>query len=115
VNDSKGLKPSEYAGGGSVSSSFLEDSALLSRGNAALVSATASNDDVDDKGLFEISGANGAYAGTEAELPASVTAVLYASTACSVETYRDEKGGGRGDGGGEEEDASDRGYVGGGD
>lgn len=41
VNESNGLEPSLYGGGGSPSSISLEDEpSLVSRGNAALVSAT---------------------------------------------------------------------------
>ena len=77
VKDSSGLKPSEYAGGGSLSSSFLEDSPFVSCGSAAFVSATTS--------LEDSSSAIGAYAGTDPGAPASVTDALYASTACAVE------------------------------
>jgi hypothetical protein len=42
VNESSGLKPSLYGGGGSPSSmSLLLEPSLVSRGRAALVSATA--------------------------------------------------------------------------
>lgn len=40
VNESSGLEPSVYGGGGSESSAFLLDSPLLSAGSAALVSAS---------------------------------------------------------------------------
>ena len=41
VNESRGLDPSVYGGGGSDSSALLlEDSAFVSRGRAALVSAS---------------------------------------------------------------------------
>lgn len=87
VNDSRGLEPSEYAGGGSLSSSSLDGSPFVSRGRAALVSATTSA--VDDGGAAAAgcrqSLVQGAYAGTEADAPASVTAVLYASTASAVD------------------------------
>ena len=43
-----------------------------------------------------------------------MTAVLYASTACPVDVYSEENGGGRGDGQAEV-DGSDFGYCGGGD
>ena len=49
-------------------------------GKAAFVSATTSREEVE--GSFD-SGATGAYAGADA--PASVTAVLYASTASAVD------------------------------
>jgi hypothetical protein len=65
-----------------LSSSFLDDSPLVSWGNAAFVSATTSREEVE--GSYE-SSATGAYAGTDADAPASVTAVLYASTASAVE------------------------------
>lgn len=110
MNDSNGLDPSEYAGGGSLSSSFLDDSPLVSCGNAAFVSARVSDDTAGSLRPTAGSRAKGAYAGTEADAPASVTACLYASTASKVVEYSDEKGGGRGDGGGEEEEASERGY-----
>jgi hypothetical protein len=74
------LEPSEYAGGGSLSSSLLDDSPLVSGGRAAFVSATTSLDGPE----VEQSGAKGAYVGTD-EAPASVTAVLYASTTSAVE------------------------------
>jgi hypothetical protein len=60
--------------------------------------------------LYESSGAAGAYAGTDADAPPSVTAVLYASTASRVVVYNEENGGGRGEGGGEEAEASETGY-----
>lgn len=84
MNESSGLEPSEYAGGGSLSSSFLDDSPLVSCGKAAFVSATTSSwEEVEGPCS---SGATGAYAGTAVDdAPASVTAVLYASTASSVE------------------------------
>lgn len=82
MKDSSGLKPSEYAGGGSLSSSSLEDSPFVSCGRAAFVSATTSDEDVDAWGDAL---ATGAYAGTDADAPASVTAVLYASTASAVD------------------------------
>ena len=81
MKESSGLEPSEYAGGGSLSSSFFEDSPLVSCGKAAFVSATTSRED-EESGVL---GATGAYAGTDADAPASVTAVLYASTASTVE------------------------------
>ena len=81
VKDSSGLEPSEYAGGGSLSLSSLEDS-FVSLGRAALVSATMSG---AGAGSESASLATGAYAGTDAEVPASVTAVLYASTASAVD------------------------------
>jgi hypothetical protein len=64
-----------------LSSSFLDDSPLVSCGSAAFVSATTSREEV---GSYE-STATGAYAGTDADAPASVTAVLYASTASAVD------------------------------
>ena len=88
----------------------MDDSPLVSCGNAAFVSATVSEDDPRVLPLSVGSGARGAYAGTEAEAPASVTACLYASTASKVDLYREEKGGGRGEGGAEDEEASERGY-----
>lgn len=109
MNDSRGLEPSEYAGGGSLSSSFFDDSPFVSAGRAALVSALTSR-----SCELEGSRASGAYAGTELVAPASVTAVLYASTTSAVEWYNEENGGGRGDGG-EDPDASEIGYWGGGD
>lgn len=82
VKDSRGLEPSEYAGGGSLSSSSLGDSPLVSRGSAAFVSVTTSGEGAAD---WSDSLATGAYAGTDADAPASVTAVLYASTASAVD------------------------------
>jgi hypothetical protein len=82
VKPSSGLDPSEYAGGGSLSSSLFDDSPFVSCGRAAFVSATTSRGVVvGSRG----SNATGAYAGTVADAPASVTAVLYASTASAVE------------------------------
>jgi hypothetical protein len=75
VKDSSGLEPSEYAGGGSLSSSFLDDSPFVSCGSAALVSATTSREEVEGS---RDSNARGAYAGTVPDASASVTAVLYA-------------------------------------
>ena len=54
----------------------------MSCGNAAFVSATTSREEVE--GPYS-SSATGAYAGTDADAPASVTAVLYASTASAVD------------------------------
>jgi hypothetical protein len=82
VKDSSGLEPSEYAGGGSLSSSFLDDSPFVSCGSAAFVSATTSLEEV--AGCCD-SSATGAYAGTDADAPASVTEALYASTASAVD------------------------------
>jgi hypothetical protein len=59
-----------------VSSSFFDDGPLVSFGSAAFVSLSTSGE-VGSKGVFG-SVATGAYAGTEADAPASVTAVLYA-------------------------------------
>lgn len=86
VKESSGLEPSEYAGGGSESSSFLEDSPLVSWGRAALVSATTSSSSSSREAeAWCDSLARGAYAGTDPDAPASVTAVLYASTTSAVE------------------------------
>jgi hypothetical protein len=65
-----------------VSSSLLDDSPFVSCGNAAFVSATTSLGDVEGS---RGSNATGAYAGTVPDAPASVTAVLYASTTSAVE------------------------------
>jgi hypothetical protein len=83
---------------------------LVSCGNAAFVSARVSERNSGGPRPSPTSGAKGAYAGTEADAPASVTACLYASTASKVDVYNEEKGGGRGEGGGEDEEASERGY-----
>jgi hypothetical protein len=49
VKESSGLKPSLYGGGGSPSSiSLLLEPSLVSRGRAALVSATATAEAVDE-------------------------------------------------------------------
>ena len=42
VKEWRGLEPSEYAGGGSPSSSLRDDCPLVSRGSARFVSATGS-------------------------------------------------------------------------
>lgn len=76
VKDSNGLEPSSYAGGGSLSSSFFDDGPFISFGSAAFVSLSTSRE-VGSRGVFG-SVATGAYAGTEADAPASVTADLYA-------------------------------------
>jgi hypothetical protein len=82
-----------------------------------LVSATVSEGTASDLLGSYSSGATGAYAGTDAEAdaPASVTACLYAWTTSAVERYSEEKGGGRGELGGEDDEASEAGYRGGGD
>ena len=54
----------------------------MSCGNAAFVSATTSCEEADGS---KDSSATGAYAGTDADAPASVTAVLYASTTSAVD------------------------------
>jgi hypothetical protein len=62
VNDSRGLDPSLYGGGGSPSSiSLLLDPSLVSRGSAALVSATAVAAEEEDS----VKGGAGAKAGGE--------------------------------------------------
>jgi hypothetical protein len=82
AKESKGLDPSVYAGGGSESSFFLDDSPVVSCGNAAFVAVTVSLDEV--VGSWS-SNASAAYAGAVEDASASVTADLYAWTASAVE------------------------------
>jgi hypothetical protein len=85
VNDSSGLEPSVYGGGGSPSSTlFPDDSPLLSLERAALVSA------ITEGGGFKFAAAEGyssnggagAKAGKEA-VPDSVTEMSNASCSAS--------------------------------
>lgn len=63
VNDSSGLDPSLYGGGGSPSSmSLLLEPSLVSRGSAAFVSATAAAAAEDED---SVKGGAGANAGGE--------------------------------------------------
>lgn len=74
VNDSMGLDPSVYGGGGSPSSgAFPDDSPFLSFEKAAFVSATTV--DVDDGSGGSSEGGVGAKEGSTAELD-SVTVAL---------------------------------------
>lgn len=49
VKDGNGLEPSLYGGGGSPSSKSLPEASLVSRGNAALVSATTEEAAAEDE------------------------------------------------------------------
>jgi hypothetical protein len=89
VNDSSGLYPSLYGGGGSPSSmSLLLDPSFVSRGSAALVSADAVAEDDDS-----VKGGAGVNAGGES-LSSSSRSLLGTSLLCSGGKY---KGGGYGD------------------
>lgn len=131
VKDWSGLDPSEYAGGGSASSSLREDPALVSCGRARLVSSWRKRAALDDPGTTCWS--DGAYAGAAlddspktARLSASVTDGLYGSQGsrtasaaadCSSEgvSVKSEENGGGGRNGELLAEASDAGYCGGGD
>lgn len=58
---------------------------MVSWGRAALVSATTSSSLSREAEAWCDSLATGAYAGTDPDAPASVTAVLYASTTSAVD------------------------------
>jgi hypothetical protein len=82
-----GLSPSVYGGGASSSSvALLEDSAFVSRGSAALISAAA------DPGVTVSSVDNGATA-VSVGVPGSVTDATTRDVAGSKKS--EEKGGGR--------------------
>jgi hypothetical protein len=75
VNDSRGLEPSVYGGGGSPSSTPLPDaSPLVSRGNAALVSVATLHSASSSARVSSKEGA-GAVARSESQT-ASVMALL---------------------------------------
>lgn len=114
VNESSGLDPSVYGGGGSPSSRpLLEHSPFVSGGSAALVSASAAL----GIGAADVYGASkdgvGAKAGRLVE-SVSVIDVLIRLTASWGGKYRDENGGGPGEEGAEEEDGAKTGRSGGG-
>lgn len=72
VNPSSGLEPSVYGGGGSPSSkSLLDCPGLVSRGSAALVSATTVEGDPGDS--HSSNGGAGAYATSESDAQAVAT------------------------------------------
>jgi hypothetical protein len=78
VNPSSGLEPSVYGGGGSPSSrSLLPCPSLVSRGSAALVSATTELGVAEDWAAWDSSkdgaGPHGAKAVRDSEVPHSVT------------------------------------------
>ena len=74
VNESSGLDPSLYGGGGSPSSiSLLLEPSFVSRGRAALVSATAAAAAEDDD---SVKGGAGAKAGRDSQALLVMTALL---------------------------------------
>jgi hypothetical protein len=82
VNDSSGLGPSVYGGGGSPSSTpLLEDSPLVSGGSAAFVSAAAFDSASSSARASSKEGA-GAVAKSEPQT-ASVTLALIQSSSAS--------------------------------
>lgn len=104
VNESNGLEPSVYGGGGSPSSEPLPGGrSLVSRGSAALVSATA----LEEEGVSSNGGAGPASTDNDAK---SSPAVMELNL-CSVwgAKYSDENDGGFGEGKGvaDEEDPED--------
>ena len=111
MKPSSGLEPSVYGGGGSPSSRFLLESPLSSWGSAALTSASAV------EGRFEgfSKGGAGAKAGSVYG-SGSVTIALACAAAAELGElggkYKDENGGGRGDGGFEDEANAGREYRG---
>ena len=106
VNESSGLEPSVYGGGGSESSALLlEGSALVSKGRAALVSASTL---IAPVGATSTGGAG--QKGDGGKESGSVTAALKWSVGFAVAESSEEKGGGARDCG-VEEDAG-RGSVG---
>jgi hypothetical protein len=81
VKESSGLEPSLYGGGGSPSSiSLLPARSLVSRGRAALVSATAVAAAEDED---SVNGGAGTKAGGES-LCEALSQVLLASSAASL-------------------------------
>lgn len=91
VKPSSGLEPSVYGGGGSPSSrSLLDCPSLVSRGSAALVSATT----VDAPAEPSVSsnggagGSRGAVAVSDWDAPLSVTSALYGSVSEGLGKYR---------------------------
>lgn len=105
VNESRGLDPSVYGGGGSPSSTPLfDDSPLVSVGSAALFSAAALCSASSSARASSKEGA-GAVASSELQT-VSVTLARMQSNSASVGKYNEEKGGGRGEGGIDDE-ASD--------
>jgi hypothetical protein len=74
VNESSGLDPSLYGGGGSPSSiSLLLEPSFVSRGRAALVSATAAAAAEDDD---SVKGGAGAKAGRDSQALLVTTALF---------------------------------------
>lgn len=97
VNDSSGLDPSLYGGGGSPSSiSLLLEPSLVSRGRAALVSATA-DAAAEDEDEDSVNGGAATNAGGASVWGVSSLALLRSSVASSAGKKREEKGGGYGD------------------
>mgnify|MGYP007098512517 CR=1 FL=1 len=111
VNDSMGLDPSVYGGGGSPSSTdFPDDSGFWSWEKEALVSATK-----DEEGLGSrdsSSGGRGTETGAEADSGGETVAFPRLNSVAGAKT-RDEKGGGC-DEEKLEEEASEMGECGGG-
>ena len=92
MNESSGLVPSVYGGGGSASSiSLLLELALVSRGKAALVAATVAVEDADS-----VKGGAGTSVDGASRCVGSL-GLLRASTGSSDGKKREEKGGGYGD------------------
>lgn len=130
VKDWSGLDPSEYAGGGSASSSLHDGPALVSRGRARLVSSWRERPALDGPGTTCWS--DGAYAGAAlddsadaARVSASETEALYGSQGSSTAnaaadwsgegaSVKSEENGGGGRKGELLAEASDAGYCGGG-
>lgn len=105
MKESKGLDPSVYGGGGSPSSALLpEASPFVSGGSAALVSASAVLGTTNWVSLEGSNGGAGAKAVSVAESVAVIEGLKW-WTVSGREKYKDENGGGRGDGGVEEDDA----------
>lgn len=92
MNESSGLVPSVYGGGGSPSSiSLLLELALVSRGRTALVAATAAAEEADS-----VNGGAGANAGGASRCVDSL-GLLRAGTGSSDGKKREEKDGGNDD------------------
>lgn len=89
VNDSSGLYPSVYGGGGSPSSLVFPGPSLLGSASEALVSATIDPEEVESRGS---SGGGGAKAGRDPE-PDSETLGWVRSTEDEAKK-REENGGG---------------------
>ena len=105
LNDSRGLEPSVYGGGASSSSgAAFEDCALVSGGSAAFVSASTLDPTSSSARASSKEGA-GADARSESQA-VPVIAALMRSSSASVGKLREEKGGGRCEGG-LDDDASD--------